>query len=106
MFGRWKRYEGHAGKARRGRFLPFALALSALSALLAAGCASVDVPPLRPDLPPDLRQPSGTEPDFRQPAPGLETQVKTPEEQEEAMNELESLADTHENATRKAITGR
>ncbi|MCB1472404.1 MAG: hypothetical protein H6884_02270 [Rhodobiaceae bacterium] len=78
--------------------------------VLLSGCAGPStqgLPPLRPAVPNDLRQPTHAAPDFRLPPPPVaSTQTKTADEQASAMEELEKLRDTHENATRKTIERR
>ena len=90
-----------SGKLRAGFFFA-----SALAAVLLSACAGTDIPPLRPQLPDDLRQPTGTAPDFRQPPPEQQAAAKTPEEQAAAVKELETLRDTAEKDARKKIEGR
>jgi hypothetical protein len=99
---------GRYALAIRQRCVALALAL-ALSGVL-AGCAGAlvpEIPPLRPDLPADLRQPTSPSPDFRLPPPPVaSTPTKTKDEQEATIDELEKLRETHENATQKAIEKR
>lgn len=93
------------GRRESGRWLMPRIALAGLFAGFLSACAGTDIPPLRPDLPDDLRQPQGSEPDFRQPPPRPEAPPKSAEEQADTVNELETLRDTHENNARRAIEG-
>ena len=60
--------------------------LAGLSAFLLSACAGTSIPPLRPDLPDDLRQPTGPAPDFRQPLPEQKAATKTPKERSTTVN--------------------
>lgn len=71
-----------------------------------AGAGIGDIPPLRPDLPDDLRQPTNPAPDFRLPPPEPPAGTKSAGEQAETMSELETLRDSHEKNTQRSIERR
>lgn len=95
-----------AGRQKTSRqYIRLIIAVGLAAGILSA-CAGTNVPSLRPDVPDDLRQPSGPAPDFRQPPPEQQAPSKTPEEQAAAVKELETLRDTAEKDARKKIEGR
>lgn len=82
----------------------------ALIVLLCA-CASPDgprpqLPAMTTDLPDDLREDTGQEPDFRRPTIIDSADTKTPEEAEAAIRRLEQARDHHGDATRQTIEQR
>lgn len=97
-----------------GKFLSWTKSLAMAPACvvvvtLLAGCAGTpapSIPPLRPDLPDDLRQSDAQSPDFRKPPPISSEPLKTGDEQTQAMDELEALRDNHESDTRSSIERR
>ncbi len=78
-------------------------ALLALAMSACAGASPIDVPPLRPQLPNDLREPEGPAPDFRRPPRLEDHQPKSDAEADATIEELEKLRDSHEKDRRQAI---
>lgn len=82
-----------------------ALALS-LCACASPGGPRSQLPAMTPELPDNLREDTGTEPDFRRPTIIDSPDTKSPEEAQDAIRKLERARDAHGDATRQTIEHR